>query len=123
MTETTQAAAADQIRAGIHGMWATVAPAWEQHADHVDERGAVGPARGEPVARLGARRGLHPARGTRPAARDPRPLRARRPGPPRDAAERGRAVARRGRRVADVDPDRLVGGMVDEDLSPRRAAF
>jgi ubiquinone/menaquinone biosynthesis C-methylase UbiE len=26
------------IRSGVHGMWASVAPAWQEHADYVDER-------------------------------------------------------------------------------------
>jgi SAM-dependent methyltransferase len=30
----------DELRARLHGMWASVAGAWERHADYVDERGA-----------------------------------------------------------------------------------
>jgi SAM-dependent methyltransferase len=33
--------AADQIRARLHGMWATVAPAWGEHAEYADQRGAA----------------------------------------------------------------------------------
>lgn len=29
------------IRAGLHGMWASVAPAWREHADFIDRRGQV----------------------------------------------------------------------------------
>lgn len=28
-----------ELRAGLHGMWAAVAPGWDAHADYVDERG------------------------------------------------------------------------------------
>jgi ubiquinone/menaquinone biosynthesis C-methylase UbiE len=31
----------DELRAQLHGMWAAVAPSWEQHADYVDARGAL----------------------------------------------------------------------------------
>jgi SAM-dependent methyltransferase len=30
----------DELRARLHGMWAAVAGAWEEHADYVDARGA-----------------------------------------------------------------------------------
>jgi ubiquinone/menaquinone biosynthesis C-methylase UbiE len=30
-----------QLRAQLHGMWASVAPAWAEHADYADTRGAV----------------------------------------------------------------------------------
>src|SRR6266508_106360 len=30
----------DERRAGMHGMWASVAPQWGEHADYVDQRGA-----------------------------------------------------------------------------------
>ena len=30
----------DQLRAGLHGMWASVAGGWAEHADYVDARGA-----------------------------------------------------------------------------------
>src|SRR5215212_8226991 len=29
------------LRARLHGLWASVAPAWAEHADYVDERAAV----------------------------------------------------------------------------------
>jgi enediyne biosynthesis protein CalE5 len=29
------------VRAGLHGMWGSVASAWEEHADYVDDRGNV----------------------------------------------------------------------------------
>lgn len=29
------------VRAGLHGMWGSVASAWEEHADYVDDRGHV----------------------------------------------------------------------------------
>ena len=31
----------DELRESLHGMWAGVAPHWADHADTVDERGAV----------------------------------------------------------------------------------
>jgi ubiquinone/menaquinone biosynthesis C-methylase UbiE len=31
----------DGLRAQLHGMWAAVAPSWEQHADYVDARGSA----------------------------------------------------------------------------------
>jgi ubiquinone/menaquinone biosynthesis C-methylase UbiE len=34
-------ATTDDLRAQLHGMWAAVAPSWEQHADYVDQRGAL----------------------------------------------------------------------------------
>ena len=30
----------DELRRRMHGMWAAVAPAWDEHADYVDARGA-----------------------------------------------------------------------------------
>lgn len=38
---TSGSAAASEIRARLHGMWAAVAPAWGEHARYADERGAV----------------------------------------------------------------------------------
>jgi SAM-dependent methyltransferase len=35
----------EPIRAGVHGMWAAVAPQWGEHADQVDDRGADQTAR------------------------------------------------------------------------------
>jgi SAM-dependent methyltransferase len=32
---------ADDIRSRLHGMWASVAPAWGEHAEYADTRGAV----------------------------------------------------------------------------------
>jgi ubiquinone/menaquinone biosynthesis C-methylase UbiE len=34
-------ATTDDLRGQLHGMWAAVAPSWEQHADYVDQRGAL----------------------------------------------------------------------------------
>jgi ubiquinone/menaquinone biosynthesis C-methylase UbiE len=34
-------ATTDDLHAQLHGMWAAVAPSWEQHADYVDARGAL----------------------------------------------------------------------------------
>ena len=34
-----------QLRAQLHGMWASVAPAWAEHADYADTRGGVITAR------------------------------------------------------------------------------
>ncbi len=34
-----------QLRAHLHGMWASVAPAWAEHADYADTRGAAVTAR------------------------------------------------------------------------------
>ena len=34
------AGATDELRARLHGMWAAVAGAWEEHADSIEERGA-----------------------------------------------------------------------------------
>lgn len=31
----------DELRANLHGMWASVAPSWGEHADFVDARGAL----------------------------------------------------------------------------------
>jgi ubiquinone/menaquinone biosynthesis C-methylase UbiE len=39
--DTSFAPPADEIRARIHGMWATVAPAWKEHAAYADTRGAA----------------------------------------------------------------------------------
>ena len=36
---------ADELRRHVHGMWAAVAPAWSEHADYADERGASVTAR------------------------------------------------------------------------------
>ena len=36
----SQALPDDQLRTHLHGMWATVAPAWSEHADYADQRGA-----------------------------------------------------------------------------------
>ena len=33
--------ASTQVRAQLHGMWASVAPAWGEHADYADTRGAA----------------------------------------------------------------------------------
>jgi ubiquinone/menaquinone biosynthesis C-methylase UbiE len=33
-------ATTDDLRAELHGMWASVAPSWEEHADYIDARGA-----------------------------------------------------------------------------------
>ena len=55
------ASATDGIRAGLHGMWASVAPAWGEHAEYADARGAAlsehlldlaGPEAGERVLEL-----------------------------------------------------------------------
>ena len=35
-----EGASTDELRARLHGMWAAVAGAWEEHADYVDARGA-----------------------------------------------------------------------------------
>ena len=35
-----EGARTDELRARLHGMWAAVAGAWEEHADYVDARGA-----------------------------------------------------------------------------------
>lgn len=52
---------ADSLRAGLHQMWSAVAPAWAEHADFVDTRGAdltatmldrAAPAPGERVLEL-----------------------------------------------------------------------
>lgn len=40
-TPAPEAVATDQIRAGLHGMWASVAPAWGEHAEYVDARAAT----------------------------------------------------------------------------------
>lgn len=40
------------IRAGIHGMWGAVAPAWDKHAEYVDRRGAKATARMLELAEL-----------------------------------------------------------------------
>ena len=37
-TTKTQAEGLDELRAGLHAMWGTVAPGWEQNADFVDSR-------------------------------------------------------------------------------------
>jgi SAM-dependent methyltransferase len=37
-TDTEAAAAQQAIRRGLHGMWGSVAAAWQEHADHVDQR-------------------------------------------------------------------------------------
>ena len=34
-------ASGDDLRDHLHGMWASVAPAWGEHAEYVDARGAV----------------------------------------------------------------------------------
>jgi len=31
----------DALRSQLHGMWASVAPAWGEHADYADTRGAA----------------------------------------------------------------------------------
>jgi ubiquinone/menaquinone biosynthesis C-methylase UbiE len=36
-----QSATTDDLRAQLHGMWAAVAPSWEEHADYVEARGAA----------------------------------------------------------------------------------
>jgi ubiquinone/menaquinone biosynthesis C-methylase UbiE len=38
--ERPDAGGPDPLRAQLRGMWASVAPAWEQHADYVETRGA-----------------------------------------------------------------------------------
>jgi SAM-dependent methyltransferase len=43
MNPTTQTSGA--LRAQLHGMWASVAPAWGEHADYADSRGAAITAR------------------------------------------------------------------------------
>jgi ubiquinone/menaquinone biosynthesis C-methylase UbiE len=40
------------IRAGIHGMWGAVAPAWDKHAEYVDARAAEATARMLELAEL-----------------------------------------------------------------------
>jgi ubiquinone/menaquinone biosynthesis C-methylase UbiE len=39
--ERLMSAATDDLRVHLHGMWASVAPSWEQHADYVEARGAA----------------------------------------------------------------------------------
>jgi ubiquinone/menaquinone biosynthesis C-methylase UbiE len=39
-TQHTPAGDVDELRTGLHTMWGTVAPAWEQNADFVDQRSA-----------------------------------------------------------------------------------
>jgi ubiquinone/menaquinone biosynthesis C-methylase UbiE len=34
-------ATTDELRAGLHRMWASVAPSWAEHANYLDERGAA----------------------------------------------------------------------------------
>jgi SAM-dependent methyltransferase len=41
MEANSIAASADEARAGMHGMWASVADAWGAHADYADARGAA----------------------------------------------------------------------------------
>jgi ubiquinone/menaquinone biosynthesis C-methylase UbiE len=43
MQPTTQAS--DAVRTQLHGMWASLAPAWGEHADYADTRGAAITAR------------------------------------------------------------------------------
>jgi SAM-dependent methyltransferase len=38
--QSQQAVAGDELRARLHGMWASVAGEWQKHADYLDERGA-----------------------------------------------------------------------------------
>ena len=39
--EPTSVVEADEIRTRVHGMWASVAGRWGEHADYVDTRGAA----------------------------------------------------------------------------------
>jgi enediyne biosynthesis protein CalE5 len=39
------ATSTDEIRAGLHGMWASVADGWDEHADYVDARAAAATAK------------------------------------------------------------------------------
>jgi ubiquinone/menaquinone biosynthesis C-methylase UbiE len=41
LEEAAMSATTDDLRAQLHGMWDAVAPSWEQHADYVDQRGAI----------------------------------------------------------------------------------
>ena len=43
--EPASVVATDEIRSRVHGMWASVAGRWGEHADYVDARGAVVTAR------------------------------------------------------------------------------
>ena len=41
MNNTSMASAADDVRRGLHGMWASVAPGWAEHAAFIDARSAA----------------------------------------------------------------------------------
>jgi SAM-dependent methyltransferase len=45
MEARTDVAGADELRRHVHGQWAAVAPAWSDHAEYADERGASVTAR------------------------------------------------------------------------------
>ncbi len=61
MSSTTATSSSEEIRARVHQMWGSVAPAWQEHAAHVEERAAaatrriieaVAPAPGDDVLEL-----------------------------------------------------------------------
>jgi ubiE/COQ5 methyltransferase family len=137
-------------RRQLHGMWASVAPAWGEHAEYADARGAAMTARllelaaprpGERVLELAcgaggvgiAAAGLVGPAGevvlsdvaaemtAIAAARDPGAVRPGRRRPAGPAAHRGRA-GRRGRRGArGAAARRQLRRLADQDHGPGRA--